>query len=76
MTSCHPRVMEAVVRGKKAWGLWLDQWTEGIAEWSFTKEEIFETFSNKGIIIPESFVKDFDNRLRKKKSIRDEKYLE
>jgi len=76
MQSNQPRLMEAVIRGKKSWGLWLDQWTDGISEWSFTRDEIFEEFSSKGIKIPESFVKDFDNRLDKKKRIRNEKYLE
>lgn len=76
MTSSQPRIMEAVIRGKKAWGLWLDQWTDGIADWTFTKEEIWEGFTERGIKVPESFEKDFDNRLKKKKEIRNEKYLE
>ncbi len=74
--SSQPRLMEAVIRGKKAWGLWLDQWTDGIAEWSFTRDEILGIFEDRGIKIPESFLKDFDNRLDKKKRIRNEKYLE
>lgn len=76
MISGQPRIMEAVIRGKKAWGLWLDQWTDGIADWTFTKEEIWKEFSGRGIKVPESFEKDFDNRLQKKKWIRNEKYLE
>jgi hypothetical protein len=50
--------------------LWLDQWTDGIADWCFTREEILDEFKNRNIIIPESFLKDFDNRLEKKKKKR------
>lgn len=72
--SYQPRVMEAVIRGKKAWGLWLDQWTDGIAEWSFTTEEILAEFEKAGIVIPQAFVDDFHNRLQKKKDKRNEDY--
>jgi hypothetical protein len=68
--------MESVIRGKKAWGLWLDQWTDGIVDWTFTRQEILNIFEEKNIKIPESFLKDFDNRLEKKKRIRNLKYLE
>ncbi len=76
MISSQPRIMESVIRGKKAWGLWLDQWTDGIVDWTFTRQEILNIFEEKNIKIPESFLKDFDNRLEKKKRIRNLKYLE
>jgi hypothetical protein len=76
MVSSQPRIMESVIRGKKAWGLWLDQWTDGIVDWTFTRQEILNIFEEKNIKIPESFLKDFDNRLEKKKRIRNLKYLE
>jgi len=76
MVTCHPNVLKAVVTGKKAWGLWLDQWTDGIVEWSFTVEEILGEFKIQGIKIPESFLKDFHNRLQKKKDKRDLAYLD
>jgi hypothetical protein len=74
--SCHPNMLRAVIIGKKGWGLWLDQWTDGIVDWTFTREEIFSEFEKRNIIIPESFIKDFDNRLLKKKIKRNLKYLE
>lgn len=70
ITSRHPNILRSVIIGKKSWGLWLDQWTDGIADWCFTREEILDEFKNRNIIIPESFLKDFDNRLEKKKKKR------
>jgi len=52
--------------GKKSWGLWLNEWTDGIVEGTFTKYEILEEFSKNGIVIPESLLTDFNNRLWKK----------
>ena len=72
----HPNIVKSVLIGKKGWGLWLDQWTDGICEWSFTKEEMLGEFENVNIEIPESFLKDFNNTLEKKKRIRNLKYLE
>jgi hypothetical protein len=40
-------------------------WAEGVAEWSFSKEEILEEFEKRGIKIPDSFILDFDNRIKK-----------
>jgi hypothetical protein len=74
--SKHPNILKAVITGKKSWGLWLDQWTDGIVDWTFTKEEILQTFEEKGIKIPESFLKDFDNTVERKKIKRNIKYLE
>jgi len=74
--SKHPNVLKAVISGKKSWGLWLDQWTDGIVDWSFTREEILGEFESRGIQIPESFLKDFDNTLERKKQKRNIKYLE
>lgn len=68
--SRHPNILKAVIVGKKSWGLWLDQWTDGIADWCFTRDEILDEFKIRNIIIPQSFLKDFDNRLEKKKQKR------
>jgi hypothetical protein len=54
--------------------LWVQEWTDGIVEWTFTKEEILSQF--EGIEIPESFLNDFENVLQRKKGIRNQKYLE
>ena len=63
-------MLKSVIVGKKSWGLWLDQWTDGIADWCFTRDEIMIEFKQRKIIIPESFIIDFDNRLNKKKQKR------
>lgn len=68
--SRHPNILKSVIVGKKSWGLFLDQWTDGIADWCFTRDEILDEFKIRNIIIPESFIKDFDNRLEKKKQKR------
>jgi len=60
----HPNILKSIIIGKKGWGLWLNQWGEGINEWSFTKEEILDEFKVRGIVIPESFLKDFENRIQ------------
>lgn len=54
--------------------MWVQEWTDGIVEWTFTKEEILSQF--EGIEIPESFLNDFENVLQRKKRIRNQKYLE
>jgi len=72
----HPNVVKGVVIGKKSWGLWVDQWSDGIVDWTFTKEEILEEFQTRNIQIPEPLLKDFENRIEKKKRIRNLKYLE
>lgn len=61
--------------GKKSWGLWLNTYAEGIVDWSFTKEEIIGEFIDNGIKIPESLMKDFDNRVNMLKIKRNESYL-
>lgn len=62
-----------MIIGKKSWGLFLDQWTDGISDGLFTKYEILDEFKNRDIIIPESFLLDFENRLYKKRQKRFEK---
>ena len=74
--SKHPNVLKAIITGKKSWGLWVDQWTDGIVDWCFTKEEILKEFTDRGIKIPESFLKDFENAITRKKVKRNLKYLE
>jgi hypothetical protein len=73
--SRHPNILRSVIIGKKSWGLWLNEWTSGITEWLFTEDEILGEFRNRRIVIPESFMKDFENRLLDKKIKRNEKYL-
>lgn len=76
LKSRHPNIFKGVVTGKKSWGLWVDSWTDGITEKSFTKKEVLSQFTDNGIEIPESFLKDFDNVLEKKRIKRIEKEIE
>lgn len=73
--SRHPNILRGVIIGKKGWGLWLNTWAEGVAECSFTKEEIVNEFTQHGIEIPENLMLDFDNRVTDLKAIRNKKYL-
>lgn len=65
--SCHPNILKGVITGKKSWGLFLNMWAEGIAECNFTKNEIIEEFTSKGITIPRPLLLDFENRINKLK---------
>ena len=76
LKSRHPNVLRSVIIGKKSWGLWLEQYSEGINEWSFTREEILNIFYKHNIKIPESFLKEFDNLIQKKRLKRIEKEIE
>ena len=42
-------------------------WSEGISEGLFTLDEIKEIFTTFGLIIPESFLLDLENTIRKYK---------
>ena len=72
----HSNILKGVITGKKGWGLWVDQWSEGIVDWTFTEEEILGEFQTRGIQIPEPLLKDFRNRVEKKKRIRNLKLFE
>lgn len=72
----HPNIVRSVITGKKSWGLFLDEWTDGINEWLFTREEILYEFEKRNIKIPDSFLLDFENTIQKKRLKRIEKYLE
>jgi hypothetical protein len=66
----HPNIVKGVITGKKSWGLHVKMWSEGIGEWCFTKDEIVQTFTDKGIKIPDSLLKDFENHIIKQKQKR------
>jgi len=66
LVSQHPNISKGVIVGKKSWGLFLNEWTNGIAEGSFTKKEILDEFENRNIKIPEPLLIDFNNRLNQK----------
>ncbi len=68
--------MKGVITGKRGWGLWVDQWSDGIVDWTFTEEEILGEFQKRNIQIPEPLLRDFRNRIEKKKRIRNQKYFD
>lgn len=68
-------VLQAVIIGKKSWGLHVDMWSDGIAECSFTEKEILQDFRDRNIIIPKPLLMDFYNTVDKKKNDRNLKEL-
>lgn len=74
--SRHPNILRGVIIGKKGWGLWVEQWSQGIVEWTFTKEEILEEFKKRDIEIPEPLMIEWDKLIEKKKRIRNQNYLD
>lgn len=62
----HQNIVKGVIIGKKSWGLWVNEWSDGIVEGSFTKREILEDFKKFNISIPDSLLKDFENRICQK----------
>ena len=72
----HPNLVYGVIKGKKSWGLWCGEWSMGIVDWSFTKEEILNEFVNNKIEVPESFLKEFENCIERLRMLRIEKEIE
>lgn len=61
----HPNIVLGVITGKKGWGLWKNEWCQGIAEGNFLRSEILNEFNDRKIIIPISLFDDFENTLFK-----------
>jgi hypothetical protein len=74
--SRHPNILRGVIIGKKGWGLWVDQWTQGIVDWTFTKEELLDEFEGNNIEIPEPLMLEWDKLISKQKSVRAKNYLD
>ena len=73
--SRHPNILRGVIIGKKGWGLWVETWSQGIVDWSFTKEEILLEFEKRNIIIPEPLMLEWDKLIERKKNKRNQEYL-
>ena len=71
----HPNILKGVIVGKKSWGLWKNEWSDGISECLFTIDEIIQEFTDKNIRIPESLLKDFENTIYRKKKKKFEDYF-
>lgn len=63
----HPNILKSVIISKKGWGLWVKEWSLGIGDGLFSKKEILDEFKNRKIELPESFIKELDDSIRKKK---------
>lgn len=63
----HPNIVRGVITSKKGWGLWVKEWSEGIGQGLFMREEILDEFKKCNIELPESFLKEFDDSIKKKK---------
>lgn len=63
----HPNILKCVIIGKKGWGLWVKQWSQGIGDGTFTKYEVLQEFENRNIKIPESFMIEFNNAIWKER---------
>jgi hypothetical protein len=66
----QPNVLKAIITAKKAWGLLVNDWAEGIADGLFLKEEFFQMFQEADLEIPPQFIKDFYNRVYSKMNTR------
>lgn len=73
--SLHPNILKGVIVGKKSWGLFKTEWSLGISECNFTKEEIIKEFEEYGIKIPDVFLKEFDNEIWRLKLKRYDDYF-
>ena len=66
LSSCHPNTLKGVIVGKKSWGLWLQEWTDGIVSGDFSEKEILNEFKIRNIEIPKPLLIDWDNVIIKK----------
>jgi hypothetical protein len=62
----QPNLLKSVIIGKKSWGLHVKMWSDGIGDGEFRMKDILEDFEKKGIKIPDSFLRDFENSIRRR----------
>lgn len=68
MIECnHPNVMRHVMMGKKGFSLWVNQYSEGIGQGLFRKDDILDEFRKRDIHIPDCFMLQLDNTIWKEK---------
>lgn len=70
----HPNIVFSVIKGKKSWGLFVNEWSDGIVDCLFTIQEIKGEFDKYNIKVPDPLWKDFLNTISRKKRIRNQKY--
>jgi hypothetical protein len=61
----EPDILRSVIIGKKSWGLHMKMWS-GIGDGDFSKKEIIRDFEKHGITIPEPFLIDLDNSIKRR----------
>lgn len=61
--SRHSNVFRSCIIGKKSWGLFSKEWSMGIAEGLFLKKEILYEFEKNNISIPDSLLKELENKI-------------
>jgi hypothetical protein len=62
----HPNVLRSVITSKKGWGLWVSEWSSGISDGLFTKDEILDEIKKRNIDLPDSMMKELDDSIRRK----------
>lgn len=72
--SRHSNILRGVIIGKKGWGLWVEQYSQGIVDWSFTKDELLDEFNKRNIEIPEPLMLEWDKLIERKKRKRNLEY--
>ncbi len=63
----HPNILKGVITSKKGWGLWVKEWSSGISDGLFSKDEILNEFEIRNIKLPDFLILEFDNLIEKKK---------
>jgi hypothetical protein len=71
MKTRHPNIVKGVLISKKGWRLWINEWSQGIVEGVFTRNEILEDIKGRNLEMPESMLLEFENTIQK---MRREKY--
>jgi len=66
LVSSEPDILKGVIIGKKSWGLWMREWSEGVGDGLFNKWEILEEFEKRDITIPDPFLLDFNNSIKRR----------
>lgn len=63
----HPNILKGVITSKKGWGLWVKEWSDGISEGLFSKDDILNEFEIRNIELPDSFLKELNDSIKRKK---------
>lgn len=73
--SRQSNILRSVIIAKKSFGLHVRMWSEGIADGDFTIQEILDVFNDHKIKMPNSLLTGFENEVLKRKTVKNEAYL-